>query len=112
MSEFTQTLWTEVDSFKKFVDADPKLAKGFNAIGYSQGNIVIRGYVEKYNNPRVHNWVSVHGPNVGVVGMPHCGYGALICKWFDEFLGDLAYTSLAQNSLAQANYLRDPKRIP
>ena len=32
-------------------------------------------------------------------------------RYFDYFLGDLAYTGIAQRTLAQANYFRDPKRI-
>jgi hypothetical protein len=37
-----------VDIFAKAVRADPKLAKGFNAFGLSQGNNLIHGYQLKY----------------------------------------------------------------
>jgi len=112
MGEFFQTLDKEVESFAAFIKNDSKLAKGFNAIGYSQGNLIIRGYIEKYNSPPVFNWISVHGPLVGVAGFPRCQYSSSICQLFDKFLGDLAYNALAQGILAQSNYLRDPNRIP
>ncbi len=47
MGSFIQTMDMEVDSFAAAVKADPKLAGGFNAIGYSQGALTIRGYIEK-----------------------------------------------------------------
>jgi len=111
MSEFLMVMNKEVTAFAAHVRADPKLAQGFNAIGLSQGNLIIRGYVERFNDPPVVNWLSVHGPLVGVIGFPHCNFSSEICKLFDEFLGGIAYTSLAQGILAQANYLRDPLRI-
>ena len=40
-----------VDVFATKVRADPKLAKGFNAFGLSQGNNLIHGYQLKYTTP-------------------------------------------------------------
>jgi hypothetical protein len=37
-----------VDVFAAKIRADPKLANGFNAVGFSQGNSLIRGYIQKY----------------------------------------------------------------
>jgi len=111
LDTFVMVMDEEVDTFAKFVQADWKLANGFNAIGYSQGNLIIRGYIEKYNSPPVFNWVSIHGPLSGVAGMPRCEFEAMICKMFDGMLGAMVYESWAQTSLAQANYFRDPNRI-
>jgi palmitoyl-protein thioesterase len=36
-----------VDVFAAKIQADPNLALGFNAIGFSQGNSLIRGYIQK-----------------------------------------------------------------
>jgi len=112
MGSFLEVMDKEVDVFAAAVRADKNLAGGFNAIGYSQGGLIIRGYVEKYNNPPVHVFISIHGPFVGVAGFPHCNFSSSICKLFDNFLGAMAYTSFSQSMLAQANYLRDPLRIP
>jgi palmitoyl-protein thioesterase len=84
---------------------------GFNAVGYSQGNILIRGYIERYNNPPVLNFISMHGPLSGVAGLPGCAMEQALCKGVDEFLGALVYKPAVQNHLAQANYYRDPRKI-
>ena len=43
------TMDDQVDQFARVVQADEKLKAGFNAIGFSQGNTVIRGYIHKYH---------------------------------------------------------------
>jgi len=111
LSSFLQIMDKEIDNFAKAVQADANLAGGFNAIGYSQGGLIIRGYIEKYNNPPVNTFISVHGILMGVAGFPHCNYSSSICKMFDNFLGAAAYNAISQNILAQADYLRDPLRI-
>eukprot|EP00299_Pterocystis_sp_00344_P012299 c5880_g1_i1.p1 GENE.c5880_g1_i1~~c5880_g1_i1.p1 ORF type:complete len:358 (-),score=95.29 c5880_g1_i1:19-1065(-) len=111
MGSFLEIMDKEVEMFAKSVRADTNLASGFNAIGYSQGALIIRGYIEKYNDPPVQNFISIHGPLVGVAGFPHCNFSSEICKLFDNFLGEAAYNAISQNILAQANYFRDPLRI-
>jgi len=101
----------EVEQFADRVRADPRLLNGFNAIGYSQGNLIIRGYIERYNKPPVHTFVSMHGPLAGVAGFPNCRMSTFICRNIDRSLGTLAYTASIQDHLAQANYFRDPLRI-
>merc|ERR1712070_627412 len=104
-----------VDAFEKRVDADPKLANGFDAFGLSQGNNVIRGYITKYNDPPVRNFMSICGINAGVGAFPSCSpqmpvVGA-VCKALTEVLGALAYNPLSQGVLFQADYFRDPSRV-
>jgi palmitoyl-protein thioesterase len=103
-----------VDVFAEKIRADPELKGGFNAIGFSQGNSLIRGYIQKYNNPPVNAFISVHGTVMGVAAFPSCfSQGkplGLICKTLAEVLGDLAYNSVVQSILFQANYFRDPAR--
>lgn len=110
---FLMSMDKSVDVFAKKIKADPKLAGGFNAIGFSQGNSLIRGYIHKYNDPPVVNFISAHGTVMGVAAFPQCFRQGkplgLICKAFAEVLGDLAYNGLAQNILFQAGYYRDPK---
>mmetsp|Transcript_89609 Transcript_89609/g.253828 ORF Transcript_89609/g.253828 Transcript_89609/m.253828 type:complete len:293 (+) Transcript_89609:2-880(+) len=110
---FLMTMDDQVDQFARVVRADPKLAGGFNAIGFSQGNLAIRGYIHRYNNPPVKSFVSMHGVMMGVAGLPQCptnvtGLG-LVCKTVDWIVGHAgAYTQFVQARLAQANYYRDP----
>lgn len=45
-----------------------------------QGNLLIRAYIERYNDPPVANFVSFHGPLAGVGALPQCAPTAFICK--------------------------------
>lgn len=112
---FFMTMDKNVDVFAEAIKKDPKLAGGFNAVGFSQGNSVIRGYIQKYNEPAVSTWLSVHGTVVGVASFPHCNPSGLlgpVCKLIDDLLvGPLAYTKLVQGKLFQADYFRDPKQV-
>mgnify|MGYP005849249165 CR=1 FL=1 len=57
----------QVDIFARAVQADPNLKDGFNLIGHSQGGLITRAYIERYNNPPVYNYISWAGPHFGVV---------------------------------------------
>jgi len=110
---FLMTMDDQVDQFARVVQADKQLAGGFNAIGFSQGNTVIRGYIHRHNNPPVKSFVSMHGVMMGVAGLPQCptnvtGLG-IVCRAVDWIVGHgPVYSSFVQNHLAQANYYRDP----
>eukprot|EP00494_Astrolonche_serrata_P029971 UN30238 len=110
---FFMTMNDNVDEWAKRVKADDKLKDGFHAVGFSQGNSVIRGYIHKYNDPPVGTFLSVHGTVNGVAGFPNCDPDGLlgpVCKFIASLLGDLAYNEWVQNFLFQADYFRDPKR--
>eukprot|EP01059_Diplonema_ambulator_P027496 TRINITY_DN456_c0_g3_i1.p3 TRINITY_DN456_c0_g3~~TRINITY_DN456_c0_g3_i1.p3 ORF type:complete len:313 (+),score=154.14 TRINITY_DN456_c0_g3_i1:88-1026(+) len=114
LSGFFVTMNRNVEIFAKKVKEDPQLAGGFNAIGLSQGNSVIRGYIQKHNDPPVKTWLSIHGTVMGVAGFPNCnpsGLLAPVCDVLDEKLGDEAYYPETQDMLFQANYFRDPMRV-
>lgn len=113
LSAFFTTMNDNVDIFARKVRADPKLAGGFDAFGLSQGNSVLRGYIQKYNNPPVRHYLSIHGTGMGVSGFPNCNPVGIIpgiCDTIADAMGDMAYTRLIQDSLFQANYFRDPWR--
>merc|ERR1711907_286113 len=105
---------SSVDKFAAAIQADENLSGGINAIGFSQGNSLCRGYIQKYNDPPVSTFLSIHGTVSGVAGFPNCNPEGLlgpVCKELSHLLGDLAYTKLAQNALFQADYFRDPMRV-
>lgn len=76
---------------------------------------VPRRYIQKYNDPPVHTFMSICGINAGVAAFPQCGDSAPIiggvCRALTEVLGDLAYLEVAQSILFQANYFRDPTHV-
>jgi palmitoyl-protein thioesterase len=120
------------DIFAANVRNDPTLqaAGAFHAIGFSQGNNVIRGYIARYNGvdqgPTVHTFLSINGVNAGIASVPSCRpsstsmvskkivsddssklYG--ICDLLNEQASNAAYTDYAQKHNFQANYWRDPR---
>jgi palmitoyl-protein thioesterase len=89
--------------------ADPNLKGGFNAIGFSQGSQFLRAYVQRCNNPPVHNLISIGGQHQGVYGLPHCpGVDYSLCEYIRELLDTGVYWSWIQDSLVQAQYWQDP----
>lgn len=103
-----------VDVFAEKIRADPKLENGFHCVGFSQGNSLCRGYIQKYNDPPVITFLSVHGTVSGVAGFPNCNPTGLlgpVCKELAALTGDLAYGQEMQDHLFQADYFRDPLRV-
>merc|ERR1711934_1266511 len=104
-----------VDVWAKAIKNETKLAGGFNAVGFSQGNSVIRGYIQKYNDPPVNTFLSVHGTVSGVASFPSCNPSGLlgpVCRLLSKFVvGPGAYTELIQKRLFQADYFRQPDAL-
>lgn len=111
-----------VDIFAAAIEADPNLRnKRFHAIGFSQGNNVIRGYMTRYNTAAtVHTFISINGVNAGVGAVPYCrpssGLAAAVnkndpiwCNWLMEAASNRAYTHYMQQHSFQAGYWRDPR---
>ncbi|RMX64826.1 hypothetical protein DD238_004340 [Peronospora effusa] len=131
-NSFFVTMDNQTKMFAKIVREDAQLTHGFNAVGFSQGNLLIRAYIERFNDPPVYNFISFHGPLAGVGGLPRCSPLNFICKEIDKLIGEAVYTKRVQGKhnatslracpqvlifagclehLAQANYYRDPLRI-
>mmetsp|Transcript_4398 Transcript_4398/g.7741 ORF Transcript_4398/g.7741 Transcript_4398/m.7741 type:complete len:342 (-) Transcript_4398:175-1200(-) len=114
LNGFTTTMLKQVEFFRSKIQADPKLQNGFDAMGLSQGNLLIRAYVHIYNDPPVRRFLSLHGPLAGVGAFPRCnpeGLVGRICRTFSDLVGDAAYTTVVQNLVAQSNYLKIPDEI-
>jgi len=114
LNGFLMTMDKNVDVFAEKVRKDTKLKDGFNCVGFSQGNSVCRGYIQKYNDPPVITFLSVHGTVSGVAGFPNCNPDGLlgpVCKQLSHLCGDLSYTAVTQDILFQVDYFRDPMRV-
>ena len=87
---FFMTMNKNVDVFAERIRADKALSDGFNCVGFSQGNSLCRGYIQKYNDPPVRNFLSVHGTVSGVAGFPDCNPAGLlgpVCKTLSDWWG-------------------------
>ena len=109
---FLRPLEPSVDYFAEVLKNDSSIAAAggvFNAIGYSQGNVIIRGYAELYAGkegyPKLNHHLSMFGMHMGVAGFPGCNMTAhAVCRSLAELLGELAYIPAIQAHLMQANY--------
>jgi len=104
----------QVEIFAAQIKNDTKLQNGFNMICHSQGGLIGRAYIERYNNPPVYNFVSWASPHQGVYGVPslnvYCPDDD--CPWLDylmDALLDGAWVEQGfQELLTFAAYWKDP----
>jgi len=106
---FLMNINEQVDEVCAQLKADPKLAGGFNAVGFSQGGQFLRAYVQRCNDPPVANLVTLGGQHQGVFGFPKCpGPNETLCEWVRELIDVGVYTGVVQSFLVQAEYWQDP----
>merc|ERR1712083_112339 len=74
---------------------DPLMADGYNAIGISQGGLLVRGLVQRCPLP-VKNLITFGSPHQGVFGIPDCAH---VTGSFELWIQDL---------IAAAQYWHDP----
>jgi len=89
--------------------AQPELANGFTAIGFSQGGQFLRGYVQRYNDPPVYNLITMGGQHQGVFGYPNCpAINITMCEELRRLITYGAYEPEIQSHVVQAEYWQDP----
>ena len=83
----------QIEQFNRVIMNITELNDGFDFIGISQGGLIGRGYVERYDN-KVNNLITLVSPHGGV---------------YDKNLGFIDfYNIIPQKSLSFAGYWRDP----
>ncbi|KAG8468524.1 hypothetical protein KFE25_013607 [Diacronema lutheri] len=99
----------QVEELARVLQADGRLRRGINLIGYSQGALLCRAYIERHNRPRVYSFISWLGPQGGQFGVPE--YEPLL-RHINWVTSPMWYTDMLQERLSFANYWRDPFRLP
>ncbi|GME89217.1 unnamed protein product [Ambrosiozyma monospora] len=79
---------------------------GFNAIGFSQGGLFLRGAIEVCGL-NVKNLITYGSPHQGFTDLPKCDDGDWFCQKKNAFLKRQMYKPNIQNSVVQAQYFRD-----
>ncbi|XP_038057321.1 palmitoyl-protein thioesterase 1-like [Patiria miniata] len=91
------------------IKSDPKLANGYNSMGFSQGGQFLRTVAQRCPSPPMFNLISVGGQHQGVFGFPRCpGASVSLCDYMRKLLNLGAYISFVQDNLVQAEYWQDP----
>ncbi|KAK9239404.1 Alpha/Beta hydrolase protein [Lipomyces kononenkoae] len=86
----------------------PELERGFDGLGFSQGGLFLRGYVERCNSPKVYKLLTFGSPQNGVADFPPCNARDFLCRRRNAFLKTQAYSRYAQESITVAQYYRNP----
>lgn len=108
------SMWMNMDlqvaSFCAQVEADPQLQNGFNLLGYSQGSLITRAYVERCDTKGlVHNFITLGGPHEGVFGVPNLYF--LIPQALLDLITAEIYSDFVQKNTSWAGYWKDPFRL-
>jgi len=91
--------------------AIPELADGFDAIGLSQGGVLLRSMVQLYPDPPVRNLITVGSPHMGVARLPPCGASDYFCKAAEWALRTGVWSGYAQGGVIPAQYFRNQEDI-
>ncbi|RHZ86097.1 hypothetical protein Glove_54g14 [Diversispora epigaea] len=90
---------------------DENLRNGFNAIGFSQGGQFIRAYVQRCNDPPVHNLITMGAQHAGVSELPGCEKTDGLCRLMNNVASHGVYSEFVRKRLIQAQYFKDPRNI-
>ncbi|KTW30614.1 hypothetical protein T552_00330 [Pneumocystis carinii B80] len=85
---------------------ETRLSEGFNAIGFSQGGLFMRAYIERYNNPPVSNLITFGTPHYGISSF-YCPSDVYICKMLDYFMKYSIWSNWIKENIVIAQYYRD-----
>jgi palmitoyl-protein thioesterase len=98
----------QVDMLALEIIKDPQLSGGFDCIAHSQGTLVARAYIESFNNPQVHTFISLAGPARGVFGTPglYDNTWRILNHW-ENIARHLLYWSFIQHHIGFAGYWND-----
>lgn len=108
MSGFIGSINSQVEDICNELAAIPELKDGFNALGFSQGGLFLRAYVQRCNSPHVNNLITFGSAHGGVSSLPaHCDEMTFLiqrslCRFFTRTLAlNLMYSLTAQTNSIQ-----------
>ncbi|KAJ1913152.1 hypothetical protein IWQ60_009337 [Tieghemiomyces parasiticus] len=116
-SDVTASFWgnvnNQVDTVCRDLQRLPQLRTGFHALGFSQGGLFLRAYVERCNTPPVRNLVTLGSPHGGIAAPPDCSdeRDTWSCHTVMNQLRRRAYAWYFRDHVVQAQYYKDPQRL-
>ncbi|OOF94269.1 hypothetical protein ASPCADRAFT_19244, partial [Aspergillus carbonarius ITEM 5010] len=107
---FLGNLTTQITQICTQLASDPILstAPAINALGFSQGGQFLRGYIERCNNPPVHNLVTLGSQHNGISQFQACEWTDFVCRGSEALLRSGRWSPFVQGRLIPAQYFRDP----
>ncbi|RGB26930.1 Alpha/Beta hydrolase protein [Rhizophagus diaphanus] len=101
----------QVEQVCQTLKNDENLKDGFNAIGFSQGGQFLRAYVQRCNDPPVHNLITFGSQHSGVSDIPGCSNNDRLCQLMRTIARRGAYSNYARSHIVQAQYYKDPQHL-
>jgi palmitoyl-protein thioesterase len=101
----------QVEELAQLVRSDARLAAGFHAVGLSQGGLVVRGYIERHNDPPVRRFISVCSPHAGIGQCPESPLYRLVCPLWKlaPYTAPLAFADYWKDPTDEATYLKSSR---
>ncbi len=101
-------LYYQAEHLREVIQSDPNLKGGFNLIAHSQGGLVARHYIQKYNNPQVQTFITWGTPHQGVFGFPGTFDERFIwLDYMEGFAHKILYSKAIQKTVGFAGYWHD-----
>lgn len=90
---------------------DYNLRNGCNIIAHSQGGLTARHFIQRFNYPRVYNYIALGTPQRGIDGLP----GNLDTKYLwlnlvEPYVSNILYMPVFQKCISFAGYWNDSLR--
>ena len=112
------------------LEADTRLADGFNAVGFSQGGLFLRAVAQRCPHLPLRTLITLGAPHYGVAAPPACPWNASLgktlqqpqqepsppalarlCSIVEAALNAAAFAPPIQAAIIQAQYYRPPDRL-
>lgn len=114
LASILEPLDRQLHEFVRAVRSDARLSSGFDAVGLSQGNLLVRAYIERVNEPPVRRFVSICGPMEGIGTCPDNPLYQLVCPiWkLDKYGANIAFSGYWKDVGAHDEYLAKNVFLP
>jgi palmitoyl-protein thioesterase len=109
-ASFYGNVTAQVEQVCEALAAHPILstAPAIDALGFSQGGVFLRGYIERCNNPPVRSLVTYGSPHLGIAKFKACGDTDFLCQGAMALLKLNTWSTFVQGKVVPAQYYRDP----
>lgn len=91
----------QIEDFAHQMESDQVLQSlgSANLLGFSQGTMVTRGYIQRFNSIKTHNWISMAGPQAGQFGL------SILPEWIQNWVdGSLRESNTSLSSFFLSHF--------
>ena len=103
---------SQIEDFSNCVNNDPNLKDGFIGVGFSQGGMLLRAYIERYNHVRARmlRFIGVSAPLGGFFcgRESNCFVVPGLPISLNDWVAENVYTEQYQDWIGATSYWRDP----